>query len=222
MLQSRLGRVSAVTALTLSLVAAVVGPARASAADETLLLTLTNATRAAAGLRPLTMDSALSSVARQWASSMAAAEGISHNPDLKNQIGSSWAKVGENVGYGGSVQGIYDALLNSPSHLRNIVDPEFERIGVGVVVAKNTVWLVQNFLTPMTSAPAAAAPPTPAPPRERPAPAPTTTAPPPTTTTTTTTTVPPPAPATVAADAPSGLPMQLALMVKHIRVGVPR
>ena len=222
MLKSRPGRVVAVAALLLGLVGALAGPARAAAVEEALLLTLTNATRTAAGIPALTLDSALSSVARQWASSMAAAGGISHNTNLKNQIDSDWSKVGENVGYGGTVQGIYEALLNSPSHLRNILDPEFERIGVGVVVANNTVWLVQDFLTPMHGAAVAPPAPAPAPTTPATAPAPTTTVPAPTTTTsTTTTTVPPSTTSTVAPEAASGLPLQLAMMVKHVRLGAP-
>ena len=224
MLQSRLGRVMAVTALLLSLVGVLGAPAGAAGADESQLLSLTNATRTAAGMPALTLDSSLSSIARQWASKMAAAGAISHNTNLKNEIDPNWSKVGENVGFGGSVQAIYDALLKSPSHLRNIVDPEFERIGIGVVVANNTVWLVQNFLTPMDSAPAAAAPAAaPARTAAAPPPPPPTTAPAPTTTTTsTTTTVPPSTTSTLAPDATSGLPLRLALMVKQVRLGAPK
>ena len=221
MSQSRPGRVVAAAALTLSLVGALAAPAHAAAGDESLLLGLTNATRAAAGIPALTLDPALSSVARQWASSMAAAGAISHNAGLKGQIGSNWSKVGENVGFGGSVKAIYDALLDSPSHLRNILDPEFERVGLGVVVVNNVVWLVQDFLTPMY----AAAAPTPAP-APTPPPAPTTTAPAPTTTTTstttTTTTVAPPTTSTVPPEPPSGLPLRLATMVKQVRLGAPK
>lgn len=223
MLKSRLRGAIGLSALTLSLVGALGVPAQAAAADETLLLTLTNATRTAAGVPALALDSQLSSVARQWANSMAAAGAISHNTNLRNQVGSNWSKVGENVGYGGTVQVIYEALLNSPSHLRNILDPEFERVGLGVIVANNTVWLVQVFLTPRATAPAPEPAAVAAPER---APAPTTTAPAPTTTTTsaptTTTTTAPPA-STVAAGTTSGLPLRLTLMVQQVRtLGVPK
>ena len=43
-----------------------------------------------------------------------------------------WSKLGENVGVGYSVDDLMTALVNSPAHYRNIVDPSFSYIGVGV------------------------------------------------------------------------------------------
>lgn len=214
-------------------VLAMPAPASAGSALETTLLTLTNAARAAAGVPAVTLDSALSDIARDWASQMAAAGGISHNPDIKsalNAAGVEWRKSGENVGVGGSLTSIHDAFLASPGHFRNIVDPDFNRVGLGVVVTGNTLWIVQNFVmsrsgtatapaaAPATTpaAPVTAAPST-APPTTK-APKPTTTAAPETTTTTSTTVAP--APSTTVAPAPpvQGLPLRLTLMVQQLRV----
>jgi hypothetical protein len=214
-----------------ALLAAIPASASAAGADESVLLALTNSARAAAGAGPLTLDSGLSDVARRWASSMAANGAISHNTNLRNEIGSGWGKYGENVGYGGAVEVVHDLLLKSPAHYANIVDREFTSVGLGVVRANGLVWLVQVFFTPASSsgamAPLAAAPVAPVvtaaapkvttPPTTAPKPAPTTTS-----TSTTTTTVSPVPPTTVAAAPTSGLPLQVTLMVQQLRVlGVP-
>ncbi|MFP5316768.1 MAG: CAP domain-containing protein, partial [Acidimicrobiia bacterium] len=163
-------------------------------------------------------------------SQMAAAGRISHNPDIKGDLraaGVEWRKSGENVGMGGSLASIHEALLASPGHFRNIVDPDFDRVGLGVVVTGNTLWLVQNFVMSRSgtaaAAPAAAAPapvvtaaPSTAPATTR-APRPTTTAPPETTTTTSTTLAPAPSTTTAALPPAQGLPLRLTLMVQQLR-----
>ena len=225
-------------ALVVGLLSLIMSPtaAAAASADETLLLTLTNTARAAAGAPALTLDSGLSAIARNWASSMASAGAISHNDGVKSQLaaaGYDWRKTGENVGMGPTVASIHEALLASPGHFRNIVDPDFRRVGLGIVIAKNTVWIVQNFLMPagsgaVASAKAVAAAveePAPAPPAPattpttRPAAKVTTTVAPAPTTTTTSTTLPPAPTTTVAAPVPpvQGLPLRLTLMLQQLK-----
>ncbi|HEX6597300.1 MAG TPA: CAP domain-containing protein [Acidimicrobiales bacterium] len=226
-------RRGAVGALVVGLLSLVAAPTTASAqsALESTLLTLTNTARAVAGMPAVTLDGTLSSIARDWANSMAAAGGISHNPDVKAQLsaaGVGWRKTGENVGMGPTLTSIHEALLASPGHFRNIVDPDFDRVGLAVVATGNTLWIVQNFVMSRSvataPAPAAAADPGPgvtavpatAPPTTK-APKPTTTQVPETTTTTTSTL--PPAPSTTVAPLPpaDGLPLRLTLMVQQLR-----
>lgn len=225
-------RRGAAGALVVGLLGMLAAPARASAGSalETTLLTLTNTARAAAGVPAVALDGTLSDIARNWASQMAAAGRISHNPDIKGDLraaGVEWRKSGENVGMGGSLASIHEALLASPGHFRNIVDPDFDRVGLGVVVTGNTLWLVQNFVMSRSgtaaAAPAAAAPapvvtaaPSTAPATTR-APRPTTTAPPETTTTTSTTLAPAPSTTTAALPPAQGLPLRLTLMVQQLR-----
>jgi hypothetical protein len=211
----RPGRASGAAALAALLLGGLPVPASADPADESRLLTMTNHARAAVGASPLSMDPALSSIARDWASSMAAAGAISHNPNLKSLIGPNRTKAGENVGYGGTLEAIHGMLMNSPAHHANIVDPEFEKAGMGVVRQNGVMWVVEVFVRPASSsAPAAAAPApapdpppasAPAPARARAAPNTTTST---TTTSTTTTTLPP---------APPGLPLRLTLLVQQVR-----
>ncbi len=52
-----------------------------------------------------------------------------------------WTKLGENVGTGPSNDPIWNAFVNSAHHYANIVDPDFNRVGVGVayVVQRHAV-----------------------------------------------------------------------------------
>jgi hypothetical protein len=88
--------------------------------------------RQAHGLPPLQVYGELVGIARGWADQMASAGGISHNPSLSGSVSAPWKKLGENVGVGYDVGGLMNAFINSPAHYRNIVDPQFNYIGVGV------------------------------------------------------------------------------------------
>lgn len=227
---SRLARLAgaALPVMITGLLAVPVTPAQAAAGDVSLLLTLTNTVRAAAGSAPLTLDPALSSIAAGWAQSMAAAGNISHNPNLKAQIEgafSDWRKTGENVGFGPTLQSVQDALVASAGHYHNMVDGDFTKVGLAVLNSGGLVWIVEVFLSVSASpapAPDAAPAPDPAPapaPRqvattEPPPPPPTTTEPP---TTTTTTTIPPTTTTVVLPPPSPGLPLQLTLMLEQLK-----
>jgi uncharacterized protein YkwD len=207
----------------LSLVALVLGlgafvllgplasPASAAAPAPTLdstFATLLNGLRSTLGIGTLSVDPELSTIARAWSVQMADSGNLSHNGSLRTQL-SGWAKLGENVGYGGGATQVFNALVASPGHLRNMSDPEFTRIGVGTVTDRTgLVWTTHVFMRPRSGASAAPAPAPAAPapksaapaPAAAPKPAPTTAAPttvPPTTAAATTVPVP-----TTAAPAP--------------------
>lgn len=151
-----------------------------------------NALRAQKGLRTLTIDDELTSIGRRWAAHMSK-NGLAHNPNFQNEVAQDWALLGENVGTGSSVRSIMDAFIASPSHYKNLVEPRFEEIGVGVVIGGDgRIWTAHQFMQ-LRSQPAPAAsktpppPPAPSKPRATPpagpgtptAPAPSTPAPPP-------------------------------------------
>jgi uncharacterized protein YkwD len=115
-----------------------------------------NALRRTEHLRPLAEDRPeLTAVARAWAAAMAQAGGISHRPDLTTAAPADWMHLGENVGVGRSIPSIHDAFVASPMHHRNLVDPAFESVAVGVVVRDGRVWVTENF---MEGAPAGTTP----------------------------------------------------------------
>jgi uncharacterized protein YkwD len=152
-----------------------------------------NSLRASKGLSQLQVSGELTGVARNWTEQMVQAGQISHNPNLGSQVSGDWTKLGENVGVGYDVDGLMQAFINSAAHYKNLVDPDWSYVGVGVVMAADgRMYTTHNFMA------VGSAPPPPPPPAE---PRTTTTRPPSsgrTTTTavpdTTTTTAPPPPP----------------------------
>jgi hypothetical protein len=151
-----------------------------------------NSLRASKGLSQLQVSGELTGVARNWTEQMVSNGQISHNPNLGSQVSGNWTKLGENVGVGYDVDGLMQAFINSPAHYKNLVDPDWNYVGVGVTMTPDgRMWTTHNFMARGSTAPA------PKPTTSRPA-APTTTrphvAPPPPPTTTTTAPPPPPQP----------------------------
>jgi hypothetical protein len=174
---------------------------RLDAGTESQFVSRINQLRASKGLSQLRVSSQLTGVARNWTAKMLQAGQISHNPNLASQVSGNWQKLGENVGVGYDVDGLMKAFINSPAHYRNLVDPDWNYVGVGAMkAADGRLYTTHNFmLLPGSSSP----PPPPGPaPTTRPSggsggntPRPTaTTAPPPPPSTTTTTEPPKPQP----------------------------
>ncbi len=106
--------------------------ATAAAVDApTNLVALVNQLRTSVGAAPLATDPTLTNVAQQWANHMAGTGVLFHNPNLATQAPSAWTKIGENIGDGFSFTAIYNALVASPDHYANMVDPAYNRTGAG-------------------------------------------------------------------------------------------
>ncbi len=131
-------------------------------ADEARVESLTNATRARVGSKPLAHMPGLQDMARAQAVRMAQRGDIYHNPNLSADItalGVNWQMVGENVGMGPTVDLVYQALLKSPHHYENITRSNYTSIGVGEVNGPgDRVYLVQVFAQITPSAKSVVAP----------------------------------------------------------------
>jgi uncharacterized protein YkwD len=155
-----------------------------------------NSLRASKGLSQLEVHGQLLGVARNWTERMVEAGQISHNPNLASEVNGDWTKLGENVGVGYDVDGLMQAFINSSAHYRNLVDPAWNYVAVGVTMAPDgRMYTTHNFMA-MGSAPPPPPPPPPPPSQttpttRRPASTGTGATPPPETTTTT---APPPPP----------------------------
>lgn len=133
---------------------------------EWAFVSMVNAERAAHGLRPLSVDERLVGPARSWSSVLATlppepgeACGLAHNPNLRVQIPQeAWFRLGENVACGDThPEVVHRALMASPSHRANILNPAFDRIGVGVIYVGNTFFVTEDFLQPAEPSPAPSA-----------------------------------------------------------------
>lgn len=152
------GLITVLVAITMGIAAFLVAPTAASAStasDEEAFVRDINGLRASRGLGPMQRHSGLDGVARTWATQMAASGKLSHNPNLAKQAPAGWKKLGENVGVGGTESALFAAFVNSPGHFANLVDSQFNQIGVSVVSAGGRIWTVHVF---MAGPPSAAAP----------------------------------------------------------------
>lgn len=148
--------VAAVLAVLVAVAALVAAPAAPAAAagdrvaDEARFYELTNLARVQHGQAPLQYDPAASAVARSWAEELARSRDLRHNPDLVAAVDAwvtnQWTRIGENVGYGPSIDVTQDAYMASTGHRNNILG-DFNRLGVGVAYsADGRVWSVAVFV----------------------------------------------------------------------------
>jgi hypothetical protein len=161
-----------VAAALLAAVLALANAAPANAADggaEAQFVSRINSVRASKGLSPLAVDGQVHGIARNWTDQMVANGDISHNPNYSQQVTANWRKLGENVAVGADFDTVWNAFMSSSVHYKNIVDPAYNYIGVGVSYDANGQMFTTHDFMAMDSAPPPPPPPPP-PPRPRPAP----------------------------------------------------
>lgn len=108
--------------------------------DEQQLLRLVNEERAKIGVAPLTREETRTDVGRAHSKDMFERGYFSHySPEGKDvgdrleEAGVTYGIAGENLALAPSIQSAHEGLMNSPGHRRNILDPAFKRVGIGVV-----------------------------------------------------------------------------------------
>lgn len=114
------------------------------AAAESDFAARINGLRASVGVGALAGHAELNNYARWWAKHMADTNTFAHSSigDLLNP----WTIVGENIAAGGNVAGLFSALSNSPGHYKNMVEPRFTAVGVGVYIdANGKMWTTHVF-----------------------------------------------------------------------------
>lgn len=131
-------------------------------AYEQELAALVNDERQRAGANLLRLDARLSFLARQYAQDMAARGFFSHydpegrSPfDRLHQDGITYRAAAENLFKGWrdpeaeAMQIAHSFLMQSPGHRRNILDPDFTLLGIGVVrTPQEWTYVVELFLLP--------------------------------------------------------------------------
>lgn len=107
---------------------------------EKIMLDLVNRERANAGVATVRHDKAIIEVARAHSRDMFERKYFSHispdgddTGDRMEKAGFSFQIAGENLAYAPDVQTAHEGLMNSEGHRRNILDPQFHRIGIGVI-----------------------------------------------------------------------------------------
>ncbi|MBF2063102.1 MAG: CAP domain-containing protein [Calothrix sp. C42_A2020_038] len=125
---------------------------------------LTNAERQRAGLQSLKFNGRLAVAAQKHSVDMAMQDFFSHNSkdnsspfDRIKATGYRYSRAAENIYAGGSTpEDVVRGWMNSPGHRKNILNPEYQEIGVGYYFLANDTGSVnykhywtQVFGTPM-------------------------------------------------------------------------
>lgn len=109
--------------------------------SEQTMLALINRERRERGLNELGTDTVLSEVARAYARDMFEHGFFSHTSALDGTSpgdravrgGAEFFVLGENLAFAPDVYIAHQGLMNSEGHRKNILSPEFGRVGIGVI-----------------------------------------------------------------------------------------
>ncbi len=120
---------------------------------EARMLDLINQERAKAGLRPLAPDPELREVARRHSADMFAQGYFAHDTpegrdpiDRIREANVPFVTAGENLALAPTLMVAHTGLMNSPGHRRNILDPHFGRVGIGIMDGGiRGLMVTQNF-----------------------------------------------------------------------------
>jgi uncharacterized protein YkwD len=127
------------------------GPGGPPDATTSTIFNLTNASRASAGLAPLSWDTQLWCLASGWSKEMGDSNNM-HHRDLAAVLRSpgygGYQTIGENVLFGPSNMSgdaMHSAWMNSPSHRENILSGGFSSFAVATYTVNGQVWATENF-----------------------------------------------------------------------------
>jgi uncharacterized protein YkwD len=115
------------------------------ASIEQSILSTVNQQRAATGRSPLQLDPTLTATARAHSAQMSEGNRLFHSADLSAGAPPKWRALGENVAMSTSVDTVNARFMESPAHRANILG-DFDRVGIGVAVARGRIWVTQEFM----------------------------------------------------------------------------
>jgi hypothetical protein len=126
---------------------------------EQEIVRLVNRERQAQGLGALVMDERLRLVAREHSARMATEGEVEHQlpGEPKFLLRLQMQKLrydasGENIAFNIDAAGAHAALMNSPGHRANILERQFNSIGVGVLRTRTGIYVTQDFIRSLPEA----------------------------------------------------------------------
>jgi len=122
-------------------------------AQEQELVEQVNQAREKAGRPPLTVDHRLTQAAREHSQKMAESHTLTHvlsgEPGVPERLaatGIRFNRSGENVGYNSDFEKMHSGFMHSPPHRANILSPDYDHIGIGVVQGSDGIyWATEDF-----------------------------------------------------------------------------
>jgi len=120
---------------------------------ERQLLDLANQARARVGLALLEPNESLIRAARAHAALMAERRQLSHQLAGESTLSGHLSadsdlhldRAGENVASASSIEEAHDSLMHSLPHRENLLNPDYNAAGFGVVRSGNTLFVTQDF-----------------------------------------------------------------------------
>lgn len=132
-------------ALACSLLTAVAAPAQAVTADERSVAWRINYEHYKRRIHSLAVWETLSQTARAHSCEMARRQSLYHNPNLARSV-RGWRVLGENVAVGWNLYEIHKAWMASAPHRANILDWDYDAVGVGICRdAGGSYWVTTVF-----------------------------------------------------------------------------
>jgi uncharacterized protein YkwD len=120
---------------------------------EKRIFALLNQERIRAGESPLQWNASAARAARAHATLLAEHGEMSHQfegePVLLHRLEASairFTSAGENIACADDPDEAHLALMNSPGHRANILNPEYTAVGIGVVEHENRLYVTQDFV----------------------------------------------------------------------------
>ncbi|WP_250675189.1 CAP domain-containing protein [Paraclostridium ghonii] len=118
------------------------------------VLDLVNNERTSRGLQPLKFNSELSKVATLKSQDMIDNNYFDHTSptygspfDMMKKFGISYTSAGENIAMGQKTpQEVMNAWMNSEGHRKNILNPNFTELGVGIASNGSSLYWTQMFI----------------------------------------------------------------------------
>lgn len=109
-------------------------------AEEQQMVNLVNQERMKAGLKPLTVDMRLTKLARMKSRDMINKKYFGHQSptygspfDMMKREGIAYRTAGENLAGASTVIRAHELLMQSAGHRKNILNPAFTHIGIGII-----------------------------------------------------------------------------------------
>ena len=119
---------------------------------EEQLVALINQARQREGLAPLAVDLRLTSAARRHSELMAQRAELAHQLPRERPLEQRFAaeklpsdREGENLALNENAASAHEGLMHSPPHRRNILDPDYNAVGVGVVRRGYQIYVTEDF-----------------------------------------------------------------------------
>ena len=125
---------------------------REDTAAEQQILVLINQERSQAGAAPVTLDPRLTAAALKHCQRMIQADSLVHQLPGEDPLilrlvaeGVRSDHDGENIALNGDVVSAHAALMQSPGHRANVLGPQFNAVGIAVVVTGELLYVTEDF-----------------------------------------------------------------------------